>query len=47
MLTMKYGKNQMNLIRKRKKVENWIDQEITKLFNGNEKHVRFFMEYVF
>ncbi|CAE17849.1 Protein phosphatase 1 regulatory subunit 14B [Caenorhabditis elegans] len=35
-LTMKYGKHQMALIRKRMKVENWIETEVTKLFNGNE-----------
>ncbi|KAJ1347311.1 hypothetical protein KIN20_002339 [Parelaphostrongylus tenuis] len=35
-LTMKYGKQQMVLIRKRMKIENWIDVEVAKLFNGNE-----------
>ncbi|CAI2353783.1 unnamed protein product [Caenorhabditis sp. 36 PRJEB53466] len=38
MLTMKYGKQQMALIRKRMKVENWIETEVTKLFNGNENN---------
>lgn len=38
-LTMKYGKHQMALIRKRMKVENWIETEVTKLFNGNETNV--------
>ncbi|VDL84289.1 unnamed protein product, partial [Nippostrongylus brasiliensis] len=37
-LTMKYGKHQMMLIRKRMKIENWIDSEVTKLFNGNESN---------
>ncbi|CAB3398020.1 unnamed protein product [Caenorhabditis bovis] len=37
-LTMKYGKQQMALIRKRMSIENWIDAEVTKLFNGNENH---------
>ncbi|KJH42865.1 hypothetical protein DICVIV_11142 [Dictyocaulus viviparus] len=37
-LTMKYGKQQMMSIRKRVKVEKWIDVEITKLFNGIEEN---------
>ncbi|PIO66503.1 hypothetical protein TELCIR_05955, partial [Teladorsagia circumcincta] len=37
-LTMKYGKHQMMLIRKRMKIENWIDAEVAKLFNGNENN---------
>uniref|UniRef100_A0A0K0CTG5 Phage protein n=1 Tax=Angiostrongylus cantonensis TaxID=6313 RepID=A0A0K0CTG5_ANGCA len=36
---MKYGKQQMVLIRKRMKIENWIDAEVAKLFNGNEDNV--------
>ncbi|VDP41323.1 unnamed protein product [Heligmosomoides polygyrus] len=40
-LTMKYGKHQMMLIRKRMKIENWIDAEVTKLFNGNDNNVSF------
>lgn len=35
---MKYGKHQMMLIRKRMKIENWIDAEVTKLFNGNDNN---------
>ncbi|CAD6193417.1 unnamed protein product [Caenorhabditis auriculariae] len=38
MLTMKYGKHQMSLIRKRMKVENWIEGEVAKLFNGNDNN---------
>ncbi|RCN40375.1 hypothetical protein ANCCAN_13697 [Ancylostoma caninum] len=37
-LTMKYGKQQMMLIRKRMKIENWIDAEVAKLFNGNDNN---------
>ncbi|CAI5451811.1 unnamed protein product [Caenorhabditis angaria] len=37
-LTMKYGKQQMALIRKRMQVENWIETEVTKLFSGNENN---------
>ncbi|VDO31484.1 unnamed protein product [Haemonchus placei] len=40
---MKYGKQQMMLIRKRMKIENWIDAEVAKLFNGNENNVSFFL----
>ncbi|EYC19745.1 hypothetical protein Y032_0023g692 [Ancylostoma ceylanicum] len=35
---MKYGKQQMMLIRKRMKIENWIDAEVAKLFNGNDNN---------
>lgn len=38
-LTMKYGKHQMVMIRKRMTVETWIEEQINKLFNGNEDHV--------
>ncbi|KIH49535.1 hypothetical protein ANCDUO_20390 [Ancylostoma duodenale] len=40
-LTMKYGKQQMMLIRKRMKIENWIDAEVAKLFNGNDNNVSY------
>ncbi|CAJ0954599.1 unnamed protein product, partial [Mesorhabditis belari] len=35
-LTMKYGKQQMVLIRKRMQIENWIEEEVTKLFAGKD-----------
>ncbi|CAI4222805.1 unnamed protein product [Auanema sp. JU1783] len=35
-LTMKYGKQQMMVIRKRMQAENWIEEQICKLFNGKD-----------
>uniref|UniRef100_A0A8R1TM42 Protein phosphatase 1 regulatory subunit 14B n=1 Tax=Onchocerca volvulus TaxID=6282 RepID=A0A8R1TM42_ONCVO len=34
MLTMKYGKHQMMLIRKRMNVENWIDNQLNELYQA-------------
>uniref|UniRef100_A0A0N5AA94 CARD domain-containing protein n=1 Tax=Syphacia muris TaxID=451379 RepID=A0A0N5AA94_9BILA len=32
---MKYGKHQMMLIRKRMSVENWLDEQLAELYNGD------------
>lgn len=37
-LTVKYGKQQLQSTRNRVKVENWVDQEVTNLFDGNDNH---------
>lgn len=34
-LTMKYGQEQRNLIRKRMRVENWLDMELHRLYDIN------------
>ncbi|VDN29821.1 unnamed protein product [Gongylonema pulchrum] len=34
-LTMKYGKHQMMLIKKRMGVEDWIDDKLNELYNGD------------
>lgn len=34
MLTMKYGKHQMMLIKKRMSVESWIDDQLNKLYKA-------------
>uniref|UniRef100_A0A914WZK8 Protein phosphatase 1 regulatory subunit 14C n=2 Tax=Plectus sambesii TaxID=2011161 RepID=A0A914WZK8_9BILA len=36
-LTMKYGKQQMMLIRKRIRVETWLEEQIEELFDGNDQ----------
>ncbi|KHN75190.1 hypothetical protein Tcan_17259 [Toxocara canis] len=33
-LTMKYGKHQMMLIRKRMAIENWLDDRLLELYDG-------------
>ncbi|VDN54428.1 unnamed protein product [Dracunculus medinensis] len=33
-LTMKYGKHQMKLIKKRMNIENWIDAKLNQLYDG-------------
>ncbi|CAJ0577032.1 unnamed protein product, partial [Mesorhabditis spiculigera] len=35
---MKYGKQQMVLIRKRMQVENWVEEEVTKLYGGKDEN---------
>ncbi|VDD92606.1 unnamed protein product [Enterobius vermicularis] len=37
---MKYGKHQMMLIRKRMSVENWLDEQLNALYNGDAVSVR-------
>jgi len=36
-LTMKYGKQQMMLIRKRMRVETWLDEQLGELFKGDNE----------
>ena len=41
-LTAKYGQHQMKLIRKRLAVEDWVDNELKKLYNVVSIHLLFY-----